>query len=162
MIKRCLSFVCLLIVLFTFFGCQNIIGENQSKSTDTYSSSFKSKEERIEFLKKYMSMPTDIDNTAYHIIYHDNSKGYAVGPSDWNIKVIIELEPDLIDLWIDDDMEQVKSDDVDILWWGEILPDDMCVSEKEDSFEYYKRKDSKSYLVVNREDGIIFKYFYTD
>ncbi len=48
-------------------------------TTDTKSTVFEDRDGKLDFLDRYLDMPSEIIDTAYHIIYQDNSKdGFQV------------------------------------------------------------------------------------
>lgn len=47
-------------------------------------------------------MPSEIIDTAYHIIYQDNSKGRVPGPSDYNIRAAFTVAAGDLPLWTKD------------------------------------------------------------
>ncbi|MCL2812897.1 MAG: hypothetical protein FWD25_13545, partial [Clostridia bacterium] len=79
------------------------INHNENnKTTNTKSSVFDSKSEKIEFLKKYLLTYSEIADAEYHIVFYDNSTGLIPGPSDWDLKVAIKISPTEIDGWLED------------------------------------------------------------
>jgi hypothetical protein len=68
-------------------------------TTNTYSSMFATKEERITFLKNYVKLETDVEDAVYHLTFHDNSAGLIPGPSDWAIQVILKTTPHHVVAW---------------------------------------------------------------
>lgn len=75
-------------------GCSN------SKTTDTESSVFKTKQEKIKFLKRYLSVDRTYKELDFHIIYRDNSTGFIPGPSDWDICLVAKVPQVELELWI--------------------------------------------------------------
>ncbi|HBW35621.1 MAG: hypothetical protein VR66_05060 [Peptococcaceae bacterium BRH_c23] len=53
-----------------------------SLTTDTISTVFSTQEEKLNFLRKYLVLPSMVSSTEFHIVFQDNSKGWVPGPSD--------------------------------------------------------------------------------
>src|ERR1041384_4670928 len=66
--------------------------EHESRPTDTKSTQLKTSTERVAFLSRYVKLRTRVTDTAFHIVYHDNSFGLA-GPSDWSIAAAVQVTP---------------------------------------------------------------------
>lgn len=79
----------LLVVLVGFTGCNS----NEDMTTNTVSTIFKSKSEKITFMEKYYSPKFPYEDVEYHIVYHDNDSGRGVpGPSDWSMLFAFKLD----------------------------------------------------------------------
>ena len=124
-------------------------------TTDTWSSTFDNKEDKLDFLEKYITLFSEVQDTEYHIIYHDNSGGMIPGPSDWDIRVALKIAPEDIMLWTDG-MKKLISDQIDLDWWGELNSEQFIWKER-DRPEFWKRPDSNAYLVVYPENGVLLK-----
>jgi hypothetical protein len=86
-------------------------------STDTRSSQFASREERLEFLSRYLDFQTPMLDASYHIVYHDNSSGFLPGPSDWNIQVVLQVDKGDVEKW----KLSLPRDETADLSWGYVL-----------------------------------------
>ena len=134
--------------------------EQENLITDTWSSSFKDKDEKLAFLHKYLEEPSQILDGEFHIVYYDNSTGRVPGPSDHDIRVALKVNPEDINLWTPD-FEEISADEVDISWWYG-LAKEIISWDFNDGAVYYKRPDSNSsYMVIFPDQGIILKAFST-
>ena len=134
-----------------------------NRTTDTWSSSFDNQEERLSFLYQYLSVPSnislgrplDIHDAEYHIVYHDNSTGLVPGPSDWDIRVALRIDPEEISIWTEG-FEKIDSRKIDISWWDGLMSDNVSWGSPAGT-ECYKRENDFSYLVVFEDIGVILK-----
>lgn len=101
-----------------FFSFAILAQEPSSFTTDTLSSQFATQEEKIAFLERYLTLPTNIEAAEYHIIYHDNSTGRVPGPSDWDMRVIVKVAPQDIPLWLESLTETAEP--FDLTWAYEL------------------------------------------
>ncbi len=160
MLKKA-KLIVLLIGMALFFVILITIIPNinhKKRTTDTFSSQFTSKEEKIEFLRKYFILNSDILDTEYHILYQDNS-GFLPGPSDWDIKAAVKVREEDINFWLEGYIE-ADTNSVKLRWWDELNLDSIYWSRWSTPY-FYKRKDSSSFLVLYRNEGIILKYITT-
>lgn len=156
MMKKISGMVFAFMVLMLLGSCS----EQESRTTDTLSSAFSTKSEKMEFLEQYYTAATEILDTEYHIIYQDNDTGLVPGPSDWSFKVAFKIEKSQVDEWITEEMEKSSADQVDITWWDELLIGDIDWKSIPEKPECYRIPDADIYLVVYREAGIVLKYLY--
>lgn len=98
------------------FACSG----QKSKTTNTDSTSLKDREQKLAFLRKYMSHMEGVLDAEYHIVYHDNSAGAVPGPSDYSITVALLVEPDSLVRWLDKCVG--KDTLVDIGRWRAAMP----------------------------------------
>lgn len=70
-----------------------------SKGTDTQSTAFGSKEEKLKFLRKYLTHMEGVRDAEYHIFVQDNGAGLVPGPSDYSMTVALLVHPDSLVLW---------------------------------------------------------------
>jgi len=84
-----------IIILLLIVSCQE-----ESLTTRTHSSSFKSNNEKIDFLNKYIHIKSTYSKLEYDIVYYDNSTGMVAGPSDWDIKLKATIDKSDIKNWI--------------------------------------------------------------
>lgn len=80
-------------------------------STDTQSSELATEAEQIEFLGQYVNLKSNVSETEFHIVYHDNSGGLGGGPSDWDIEVVMRVED--VAAWVDG---KTRVDSADFSW----------------------------------------------
>ena len=62
-------------------------------STDTRSSASMTPEARLAFLERYLNFWSEPKDAQYHLVYKDNSRGFSPGPSDWDFRIVLWLEP---------------------------------------------------------------------
>jgi hypothetical protein len=128
-------------------------------TTDTRSNVFVEQEEKMAFLEQYLIMPSEVIDAEYHVIYWDNSGGIVPGPSDWDIRAAFRVAEGDIPLWTAD-MERILPEQLELQLWDD-LKSDALSWEDGTFFEYYKRPGNRSYVAVNREQGIVLKFVST-
>jgi len=129
--------------------------EEIDRTTDTWSSSFDSIEERLVFLGEYLFMFSEVLDAEYHIVFYDNSGGMIPGPSDWDIRVALHIALEDIPLWTEG-MQRLAPGQIDVGLWKELKSERFTWQESE-LVEYWKRPNSKVVLVVFPESGIVLK-----
>ncbi|MCM8528651.1 MAG: hypothetical protein NE327_19155 [Lentisphaeraceae bacterium] len=73
----------------------------ESKTINTTSESFSSKDEKVQFLKSYLTLNEDnFIELDFYINYQDNSGGMVPGPNDWDICFIAKVKD--VSPWIED------------------------------------------------------------
>ena len=100
-------------------------------STNTQSSSFATSEARLAFLARYLNFRSGPKDAQYHLFYKDNSQGFPPGPSDWDMRIVLWLEPADVSLWLQDVREVEVSDGFD---WVSELSQDLGASLEEARF----------------------------
>jgi hypothetical protein len=100
-------------------GCQRWgypLEANRSlnRSTDTHSSQFATDTDKIQFLKRYLTLPTAVEAAEFHVVYHDNSGGGIPGPSDWDIQAVLKVAPQHLSAWTQD--AKITSKKQDLAW----------------------------------------------
>ena len=123
------------------------------RSTDTLSSSFDDKDEKLAFLIEYLVMKSDVLDAEYHIFFQDNSGGLVPGPSDWDIRVAIKVDLEDVPLWTDGFM-RLMHHQLDISMWDDLKSERFTWNEPE-SAPNWKRPGSNSYLAIIPESGVI-------
>jgi hypothetical protein len=66
-----------------------------SLTTDTDSQSFTDRSARLEFLARYLKTKSPLADAEYVIHYRDNSTGVIPGPSDWDIRAVLQPSGDV-------------------------------------------------------------------
>lgn len=89
--------VVLLALILLISSCNSVA--SPSLSTDTRSSELGTEGEQIAFLGRYVVLKSAVSETAFHIVYHDNSGGLVGGPSDWDIRAVMRVED--VGAWVD-------------------------------------------------------------
>lgn len=149
----CLLAIALLIVTLALRSA-GTVGQEENKSTDTWSAGFSSSEERLAFLAEYLITPGEVLDAEYHIVYHDNSTGLIPGPSDWDVRVALKINPDDIELWLDG-FASISPEEIDLTLWDGLSSDSISWDGK--NAEYYRREGEFSYLVAFPGTDIILK-----
>ena len=71
----------------------------ESLTTDTRSSSLPSDERKVEFLRRYLQLPSAVETAEFHIVFHDNSRGLP-GPSDASIETALKAAQEAVPAWV--------------------------------------------------------------
>lgn len=71
----------------------------KSRSTDTRSTSFATAKERAAFLCAYALCASPVKDAAFHVVFHDNSRGFVPGPDDYDIEAVLAVEKDDLEKW---------------------------------------------------------------
>ncbi len=123
-------------------------------STNTQSSAFTTPEERLAFLERYLNFQSEPRNAQYHLVYKDNSQGSPPGPSDWDFRIVLWLEPADVSLWLQDVRE------VDVIngfgWVSELSPD-LGASVLEEA-RYFEGAGKRAALL---EEGVLALWYST-
>ena len=143
------------VIISIAFISHNLQNQAPNKTTDTWSTEFYSQKDKIVFLAEYLIMPSEVLDAEYHIVYYDNSGGVIPGPSDWDVRVALKIQPNDLPLWLDGFVSAPEKD-INLSWWDELSSANFEWGN--DGAEYYRRSDvSFSYLVVFPEAGVILK-----
>lgn len=121
-------------------------------ATDTRSASLQGDAAKLEFLKKYLRLPTEVQATEFHIRYHANSKGMVPGPADYDLRVVVKVPPDNVPQWAAE-MGQPTAP-FDVAWAYELLPKDQRWQIASPP-TYYER--DRVQVVTFPPEGIVFK-----
>lgn len=73
--------------------------EEKSRSTDTRSSSLATAKERASFLCAYALCASPVKDAAFHVVFHDNSRGFVPGPDDAKIEAVLSIDKDDLEKW---------------------------------------------------------------
>ncbi len=123
-------------------------------STDTHSSTFATAEERLEFLDRYLNFPTQPKDAQFTLVYHDNSRGFPPGPSDWDLQIVVWLEPGELPLWLKDMQGVEASDGFD--WVSELSPN--LSASLLDKAQFYEAPGKRAALL---EKGVLALWYST-
>ena len=120
-------------------------------TTDTRSSTFSDNRSKIAFLKKYLKMPSAIEEAEFHVVYQDNSGGLVPGPSDWDIQVVLRVKLENVPLWTNG---MTRVDLADLSWGYSLLPsaEQWAVKSKPVIYE-----QGRTVVAVFEPEGTIFK-----
>jgi hypothetical protein len=76
----------LMLIALSLMGRSSLGQAVPSKTTDTRSTSFATDTKKIAFLKQYLTMPSAVNQTEFHVVDHDNSsdswQGHLTGISE--------------------------------------------------------------------------------
>jgi hypothetical protein len=123
-----------------------------SMTTNTRSASLPSDQAKVYFLKRYLVLPSEVQATEFHIVFHDNRKGLVPGPSDFDIQVAVKVPPDKVPAWTAE-MPKAAAP-FDISWAKDFLPtDDRWATHSPPN--YYER--AGVYVVTYEPEGIVLK-----
>lgn len=118
-----------------------------NKTVDRFSSSFGSKQEKIDFLKDYINLPTNIEDCEYHIIYYSPS-GLTIGAAEWDFNMILKLNDEDLASWLTEAKE--REEGFDLSWAKSILPNSWQLNSKP---KYYIFKTGE--MTVFEEEAVI-------
>lgn len=149
MIFRTIKRLIVSIASLAVVGCSE-----SSLTTDTYSSKFNSDQQKVEFITKYLKLPTSIETTEFHIVYHDNS-GILPGPSDWKIQAIIKTSPSSLKLWTEG--MKLRSQPINLNWGYDLIPKNEQRWKLKSTPKVYQRNNNNTYIAVFEPEGIVFK-----
>jgi hypothetical protein len=120
-------------------------------TTDKRSSDFSDDQAKVEFLKKYLKMYSEIEATEFHVRYQDNSGGLVPGPSDWDMQVVMKMPKDKVGLWT---RGLEKTVEADLSWGDDLLPNDERWAIRSKPMIYSR---GSSVVAVFESEGIVFK-----
>ena len=144
-------------ILLVAIVCAMIGCADESLTTHTSSTQFATKEEKIDFLNRYLVNRAGLLDAEYRIDYQDNGSGRGVpGPSDYDIYMIVRILPDSIDAWTSD----VQQQDFLIsreMWSGVAL--DTSVWRVHSTPELYTSLGQVK--LIYSAEGIVFAYYTT-
>jgi hypothetical protein len=123
-----------------------------SMTTNTRSASLPSDQAKVEFLKRYLVLPSEVQATEFHIVFHDNRKGLVPGPSDFDIQVAVKVPPDKVSAWTAQ-MPKAPAP-FDISWAQDFLPKDERWATHSPP-NYYEREGVQ--VVTYDPEGIVLK-----
>jgi len=158
--KRVIMWGFLAIVMVIITGIF-MFGRSESgpPTTKINSSHFKVKQEKIEFLKKYVTCFSEVIDTEYNIEFYNNSGGFVPGPSDWNITVALKVPLEKVNNWIKG-FEEIEKKEMDLFWW-----DGLELDKTKWKFntppKFYKRNGNSTYIVTYEEEGVVLKKMLT-
>lgn len=127
------------------------------KTTDTRSAALPSDADKIAFLQQYLTLPSPIAATEFHIVYHDNAAGGLPGPSDWDMQAAIKVTPADLPRWTDG-MQQVATGEVDLGWGYALLPHEPRWTIASQPVVYTR---AGTIVAVFEREGIVFKRVFT-
>lgn len=89
--------IALALAILMLAGCTG--RPTDSLTTDTASSTIEGDAAKVAFLARYLKLRSEVTATEFHIVYRDNSQGGVPGPSDWDIRAVMQVPPDQLQRW---------------------------------------------------------------
>lgn len=136
------------------FGCGDRF---ESLTTHTSSTEFSTKEEKMDFLFRYLVNRVGLLDAEYRIDYQDNSGGRSgvPGPSEHTMYMALRIVPDSLDAWLSDvrrvdyviSREPWKQLDLDATW------------NASSTAEFYMSNGQVKLL--HRQEGVLFACYST-
>lgn len=71
----------------------------KSRSLDVRSATLPTAQARVQMLKDHLGSPGKVEDTAFHLVLHDNSGGCVPGPSDADFRVAVKVPRGDTELW---------------------------------------------------------------
>ncbi|CAZ97466.1 MULTISPECIES: hypothetical protein [Zobellia] len=142
---------CLVLVTLIIYACQA-----ENKSADIYSYQIDDKTEKIETLKKYLTKESGLIEAEYHIWFQDNGTGRIPGPSDYNIKLALKVEPDSLDSWTNYLDRSSKKISIDL--WDELQLDKNFWKLESEPELYHSSLSTEVKLLFRKENIILCIY----
>ncbi len=142
----------LVAVICGLLGCTD-----ESLTTHTSSTQFGTKQEKLDFLERYLVNRAGLLDAEYRIDYQDNGSGRSVpGPSDYDLRMILRILPDSMNAWTSD----VERQDflVSREMWSGVAPD-TSVWRVNFTPELYTSQGQVK--LIYRTEGIVFAYYTT-
>ena len=137
----------LILAIVLLIGCK-------SNTTDTYSSQFKTSNERIAFLKKYVKLCSSVADTEFHIQYQDDSEyTFVPSTSEWHMKVVMKISKKDIAKWRKGFVEEKKMVNLD--FGHNLIKGNPRWSLKSKAKIY--RNETGTILAIFEKEGVIFK-----
>ncbi len=135
-------------------------GPSSSLTTDTDSQTLPDKEERLEFLARYLRLKSPIADAEFVIRYHDNSGGAIPGPSDWDIQAVLQVDSD-IEPWrkawapCADDPQNIPPQ-FDVTWADDLLRRRPHWQNLKSSPRCYRNpSNASSYAILYEQDKLV-------
>ena len=74
-------------------------GQTGPSTTSTKSIEFKTIEEKVEFLEKYVAFDRSYYSLDFDIFYRNGGNGLLPSPSEWDIKIVAVVPKDELEHW---------------------------------------------------------------
>ena len=135
-----------------------------SLTTNTDSRSLPGEQERLAFLARYLRSKSPIEDAEFIIRYQDNSKGMVPGPSDWDIRAVLQVGNQTAAWhagWVPCASSESPSDttrqpDFDAAWAEPLLDRRARWQTLHGSPRCYRNpRKASSFVVVYEEDGVV-------
>ncbi len=160
-----LTFLIILLISASIYSCSND-SKNELKSSNTKLSStdFKTSKERVEELKKHITVYSDFHDAEFELFnvngnFNDDRLSIP-GASSWDYRFVIQLKQEDINKWTTESGMVIIKDDLtidSIPWLSDLNSMLTNKIENDEIGEYYERKGDSNYAVTFRRSGIIFR-----
>jgi len=111
--------------------------------------------EKIAFLRRYLTLKSEVEAAEFIVDYQDNSGGWIPGRSDWDIMAVMKMRPRDTMLWTQT-FYKVSPDEQDLSWGMNLLPtEDRWRIESEP--QVFVAGDRTAIVAVFEPEGIVFK-----
>jgi len=111
--------------------------------------------EKIAFLNRYLVTKSAIEAAEFDIDYEDNSGGWVPGPSDWDIKAALKIQPRDTILWTEG-LDRTLNEDEDLSWGVRLLPQGESWRIKSKP-QIFTRRDHDVTVAIFEPEGIVLK-----
>ena len=150
----------LVVVLLWCCACsQNDSAKGQTRgslTTATDSQTMPDQQQRLAFLTRYVSARSPISDAEFIIRYQDNSGGAVPGPSDWDIRAVVQIERAGAAAWHEGWAACAGEDAPDTSWAAPLLARRPQWRTPRSSLQCYRNPRSpRSYVVLYLDDGIL-------
>jgi hypothetical protein len=133
-----------------------------SLTTDTDSRSIPDRQQRLAFLARYLRFQSPLVDAEFIIRYRDNGQGLVPGPSDWDIRAVLQVEGPASEWhagWTPcpaQDPSNARQPDFDTAWAEPLLGRRAQWQALRSSPRCYRNpRSASSFLVVYEEDGVV-------
>jgi hypothetical protein len=130
-----------------------------SLTTDTSSGQFATDAEKMAFLRRYVVLSSAVETAEFHILYHDNSGGRVPGPSDWDMRVALNMAPADVSAWTSG-LKESDGAGVDLSPGTEPLPNKSRWAHTSQP-QVYQRANSDVIVAVFAAEAIVLKHLWT-
>jgi len=145
--------------LLSLFSCS----QRDSKPGKLDSDEFENKTERIEALEKEIKSFSEIIDTEFELFNANGFHGQRMtvpGASSWDYRFVIRIDKNNIFKWTEG-FTSIEMPDGDQKWMDEIVKKRKENWIRKSIPEYFQRVEENVFLIVYREEGILFKRIIT-
>jgi hypothetical protein len=152
---------CLAVLLLSALAaCGARGGASTSLTTDTRSAQFATDAEKIAFLRRYVTLYSQVEATEFHIVYHDNSGGRVPGPSDWDMRVALKVAPGGVPAWTSG-LREIDAAGADLSWSADLALGDQRWAHTSRP-RVYERTNGGVLVAAFVPEGIVLKRIWTE
>lgn len=151
-----MNYLLAIILFLAFTACNNSSVDN----TKLDSSNYKTKEERIDALKKEVVLSSEIEDAEFELFnvngFHNDRTNSVPGSSSADYKFLVKVDTSNIIKWTD---EMVASDSskYDDLWVKQLMTESKGAWQTKTFPNIFVRPESNTTVLVYRKEGIICK-----